>query len=720
MHSRLAISGLVIGSLLITVGTVLLVLSFATKILDETKKIENSKASASIVDGSSLIGQAKVSWDDTTITLDSAGKLIKWSSIKSYTETTGALYTYDLVPYYTTGQITSQLSSSGLRGVYFDGTNFLQNKSLTTTRNWSSFPKNGETDPYTVVLACSNPCGANSNVNLMNGIGYRHIGDAWTAYTGHQYELAAASSTQSYLKAGSLGQVYRSTTPVDVPNYIPVNKTETRTDNICGFTYTAVQATAYYLNGQRIQIGNASVITTSGLQLSIGQGTDNTTGSSRNNVGTLYAVYVFDRVLTQDEMMSVSMFLQKKYFAPTLKYPSVINGEVGLSMTTPIRNLITDGTAPITNYSISPDLPKGLVLNMTTGEISGTPSVETPVTLYTISATNKISTNNTTMNIQISQPATQPTAATEPTIANKVFVLPPIISLLESTIVANSGSPIQSSAPLNTGGATTSFSIDPVSSIVDLGLSFDSNTGVVSGSAKHACNISFTITANNDGGSGSAVLRLQVGTTIVYPIQTIVGSVDKIIVPVMPNLSSASVGTVGSYSYSGDLLGLSFESRTGAISGIPKRSGKSNIVVYLSLVDETERVSTAIQILIDGIQTEKKQKSFYKMAGYSAVGVGAAILGASAVLEFIVFKHQKSSERSSEKSSEKSSKASEKSSKASEKASSEKSSEKSSKASEKSSEKSSKASEKTSEKASEKTSAAESSPESSPESSLDS
>jgi len=45
-------------------------------------------------------------------------------------------------------------------------------------------------------------------------------------------------------------------------------------------------------------------------------------------------------------------------------------------------------TGTVTSYGVSPSLPPGLTLNSTTGQISGTPTADSPPTDYTITASN--------------------------------------------------------------------------------------------------------------------------------------------------------------------------------------------------------------------------------------------------------------------------------------------------------------------------------------------
>ncbi|MFL0163402.1 putative Ig domain-containing protein, partial [Aquirufa salirivi] len=65
-------------------------------------------------------------------------------------------------------------------------------------------------------------------------------------------------------------------------------------------------------------------------------------------------------------------------------------------------------TGTVTSYSISTPLPTGLLFNTTTGVISGNPSVTSPATDYTVTATNV--TGSTTAVVRITVNAAAPSA----------------------------------------------------------------------------------------------------------------------------------------------------------------------------------------------------------------------------------------------------------------------------------------------------------------------
>lgn len=86
---------------------------------------------------------------------------------------------------------------------------------------------------------------------------------------------------------------------------------------------------------------------------------------------------------------------------PVFNYsPSTNVFIVGTTITNLTPN-ITSQYYPITSYSISPSLPTGLSFSTSTGIISGTPSVTSSNTVYTITATNLAGSSTTTANIAV-------------------------------------------------------------------------------------------------------------------------------------------------------------------------------------------------------------------------------------------------------------------------------------------------------------------------------
>ncbi|DAC58981.1 MAG TPA: hypothetical protein D7I03_04765, partial [Candidatus Poseidoniales archaeon] len=186
---------------------------------------------------------------------------------------------------------------------------------------------------------------------------------------------------------------------------------------------------------------------------------------------------------------------------PVISYsgsPFTYTKDVAISTLTPTN---TGGAA--TSWSISPTEPTGLTFDISTGELTGTPTIlqTTPVT-YTISATNTGGTDSTTISISV------------------VDALPSI-SYSTTTFDLIVGEAMTPITPSNSGGTATSWSISPTE---PAGLNFDTATGELSGTPTvESASQAYTVTATNSGGTDTATLTIEVQV-----FATLTSSVDGI------------------------------------------------------------------------------------------------------------------------------------------------------------------------------------------------
>ena len=164
--------------------------------------------------------------------------------------------------------------------------------------------------------------------------------------------------------------------------------------------------------------------------------------------------------------------------------PFTLTNGVQMSADTP-----TAAGGAVESWSISPDLPTGLAFDTATGEISGTPTVLSPLTTYTITATNTGGTDTASVTI----------------VVNDVV---PTITYSSTSLTLTRNTPMTTLTPTTSGGTITSWSVSPS---LPAGLSLDSSTGAISGTPSAVTSsANYTITATNTGGSDTATITIVV------------------------------------------------------------------------------------------------------------------------------------------------------------------------------------------------------------------
>lgn len=230
----------------------------------------------------------------------------------------------------------------------------------------------------------------------------------------------------------------------------------------------------------------------------------------------------------------------------------------GLAYTTP--NVFTIGTtiatmsptnsgSPIINFTISPSLPAGLVLNATTGEISGTPALAVSIATYTVTGTNSGGT------------------VTFPIVITVNDKLPTLLEYSTPNVLFK-GEQINPLTPSNSDGAISSYAVSPS---LPSGLLIDSTTGKISGAPSvTSATTTYRVTGTNSAGSVYKDLSIMVNdnapTNLVYttPNNFTVGQAITTLTPTNQG------GNPTSYSINTSLPdGLLFNTTTGEITGTP-------------------------------------------------------------------------------------------------------------------------------------------------------
>ncbi len=228
--------------------------------------------------------------------------------------------------------------------------------------------------------------------------------------------------------------------------------------------------------------------------------------------------------------------------------PATVTATVG----TAIADITIDASAggAVASYSISPDLNMntGLDFDLSTGAIFGTPNAVADAVTYTITATNSGGMDTASVVITI-------TAI-------------PIIDISPDTLTATVGTAITPTTIINTGGAVISYGISP--SITN-GLSFDADTGTISGTPTMAADaVTYTIFATNAPLFSRPMITITVvdAPDISPSMATLTATVGTTIADI--TIDASAGGDVASYSIAPDISnGLLFDTSTGTISGTP-------------------------------------------------------------------------------------------------------------------------------------------------------
>jgi len=204
----------------------------------------------------------------------------------------------------------------------------------------------------------------------------------------------------------------------------------------------------------------------------------------------------------------------------------------------------------VTSFSIVPTLPWGLSLNSSTGVISGTPTVATDQSIYTVTAYNAGGSTTAALSIAVTNGA--PTRLT--------YSSNPAIDTANTQIMVN--------IPSSIGGEPTEYGVSPS---LPTGLTLNPTSGTISGTpSATSTQSSYTVTASNAFGSATAKLKITVennATTLSYSPSTVVYTAGQAIAPL-----KISNRVTGAYTVAPPFPdGLTLNGSTGTIRGTPSR-----------------------------------------------------------------------------------------------------------------------------------------------------
>ncbi|MGE4614414.1 MAG: putative Ig domain-containing protein, partial [Planctomycetota bacterium] len=202
-----------------------------------------------------------------------------------------------------------------------------------------------------------------------------------------------------------------------------------------------------------------------------------------------------------------------------LVYPSSpLTLQVGVPLASQVPSV---GCGPVSLYQSAPALPAGLILDLVSGVISGTPTTPVGSASYLIEASN--SSGVATSSIQITVLPQPPCDLQYPVSAQ--------------TLVVGEDLPVQ--LPTNGCGAVDSYSISPA---LPPGLSLDQTSGGISGIALDpATTTTHVITAANVSGESIFLWTLTVQPLapcdLIYPLAVLSLDVGDTLTPLSPTTS---------------------------------------------------------------------------------------------------------------------------------------------------------------------------------------
>jgi alpha-tubulin suppressor-like RCC1 family protein len=311
------------------------------------------------------------------------------------------------------------------------------------------------------------------------------------------------------------------------------------TTGVVSGTPTAASTTASYV----VTAANASGMATVTLVVTVTDGSTANDGGTGNDAGTLPdAGNTTDAgMLSDGGVLLAPAGLTYSDRAPMYPLNVAINPNVPSS---------TGG--PVASYSVSPALPAGLSLEVTTGIISGTPTVASPDTRYTVTASNAVGSTTAPIDLSVLGASAPPTSLT-------YFSDPATYHL---------GVPITPNQPFVMGGAATWFS---TSTGLPAGLVLDTVTGVITGTPTFIAPAQFcSVTAHNTAGQATVQLSISVVDVAPFglsyastPVSYVVGTA------ITPNLPTVSGGAVTIWSVAPALPAGLHLTIFGSVTGTP-------------------------------------------------------------------------------------------------------------------------------------------------------
>ncbi|MDC7787478.1 putative Ig domain-containing protein [Rhodoplanes sp. TEM] len=334
---------------------------------------------------------------------------------------------------------------------------------------------------------------------------------------------------------------------------LTVNGVVTATQAVASTTLTAGQAATAFTpvtgGGGTAPLGYAVAPTLpTGLSLNIANG--QITGTPTASSGAaVYTVTVTD-ANGATASNTFSLAVNGALTATQAVASKALTQNTAATAFTPVTG--AGGTPPL-GYAVAPALPTGLSMSPTTGAVTGTPTVTSGATTYTVTITDAnsaIASNTFSLTVNAAVTATQAVAS--------------------KTLTANAAA--TPFTPVTGGGGTAPLSYG-VSPALPSGLIFDTSSGAISGTPSTALTATtFTVTvtdANSATASNTFSLTVNGAVTATQAVASKTLTVNTATASFTPVTGAGGTAPL-SYGVSpGVPAGLSFDTTTGAVTGTP-------------------------------------------------------------------------------------------------------------------------------------------------------
>lgn len=331
--------------------------------------------------------------------------------------------------------------------------------------------------------------------------------------------------------------------------------------------------------------------------------------------------------------VTIRVLIDVQDTAPTSITYNAINFTSVVGTGAPIDYQVTaiGGSPAEYSFSISPNLPAGVVLNTSTGQISGVPTTDNGVSSYTVTVQNSQGSATQAVTINITNPPTALTYNTSHQLIENGYLIfqedVPIVPISVDTY---------------NGGDGPSYAC----SGCPTGVSVNSTTGTISGTPTTISTGSFTIDVTRDATTlSTAAINYQVvedypedstnmgyvATYNVYVDQA--ANISRGVIsggnPTSFRLVDESYGNVSATEYNLPINGLTIDYTDGSIQGTPTAAGDVTIVIE-GLNQGYAGSPLSLQPIVRAQQSVRIISTVLAPTGLGYSGTGGAIAESSA------------------------------------------------------------------------------------------